>query len=96
MIHWAEGLSPAEFAEQLRLFARDVMPAFARHCTPPASQVGVKQQEWRAQRWFVPFNRCYAPASPRSGKRFRRARCVCAAALAAAAASNEPGHSKRR
>ena len=30
MIHWAEGLSPAEFTEQLRRFARDVMPAFNR------------------------------------------------------------------
>lgn len=29
MVHWAEGLSPAEFEEQLRWFARDVMPAFA-------------------------------------------------------------------
>jgi alkanesulfonate monooxygenase SsuD/methylene tetrahydromethanopterin reductase-like flavin-dependent oxidoreductase (luciferase family) len=29
MIHWAEGLSPAEFEDQLRWFARDVMPAFA-------------------------------------------------------------------
>jgi len=29
MIHWAEGLSPQEFKEQLRWFARDVMPAFA-------------------------------------------------------------------
>jgi len=28
MIHWAEGLSPAEFKEQLRWFAKDVMPAF--------------------------------------------------------------------
>jgi alkanesulfonate monooxygenase SsuD/methylene tetrahydromethanopterin reductase-like flavin-dependent oxidoreductase (luciferase family) len=28
MIHWAEGLSPTEFKEQLRWFARDVMPAF--------------------------------------------------------------------
>jgi len=28
MIHWAEGLSPAEFKDQLRGFARDVMPAF--------------------------------------------------------------------
>jgi len=28
MIHWAEGLSPAEFEDQLRWFARDVMPAF--------------------------------------------------------------------
>jgi hypothetical protein len=28
MIHWAEGLSPKEFMEQLRWFARDVMPAF--------------------------------------------------------------------
>jgi alkanesulfonate monooxygenase SsuD/methylene tetrahydromethanopterin reductase-like flavin-dependent oxidoreductase (luciferase family) len=30
MVHWAEGLTPAEFEEQLRWFARDVMPAFAR------------------------------------------------------------------
>jgi len=29
MIHWAEGIPPAEFKEQLRWFARDVMPAFA-------------------------------------------------------------------
>jgi hypothetical protein len=28
MIHWAEGLSPKEFMEQLRWFAREVMPAF--------------------------------------------------------------------
>jgi hypothetical protein len=28
MVHWAEGLSPKEFKEQLRWFARDVMPAF--------------------------------------------------------------------
>jgi alkanesulfonate monooxygenase SsuD/methylene tetrahydromethanopterin reductase-like flavin-dependent oxidoreductase (luciferase family) len=28
MIHWAEGIPPAEFKEQLRWFARDVMPAF--------------------------------------------------------------------
>ncbi len=28
MIHWAEGLPPAEFKEQLRWFASDVMPAF--------------------------------------------------------------------
>jgi alkanesulfonate monooxygenase SsuD/methylene tetrahydromethanopterin reductase-like flavin-dependent oxidoreductase (luciferase family) len=28
MIHWAEGLTPAEFKEQLRWFAKDVMPAF--------------------------------------------------------------------
>jgi len=28
MIHWAEGLSAKEFKEQLRWFARDVMPAF--------------------------------------------------------------------
>ena len=28
MVHWAEGLSPAEFKKQLRWFARDVMPAF--------------------------------------------------------------------
>jgi alkanesulfonate monooxygenase SsuD/methylene tetrahydromethanopterin reductase-like flavin-dependent oxidoreductase (luciferase family) len=30
MVHWAEGLPPREFAEQLRWFARDVMPAFRR------------------------------------------------------------------
>ncbi len=30
MIHWAEGLLPAEFEEQLRWFAADVMPAFTR------------------------------------------------------------------
>jgi alkanesulfonate monooxygenase SsuD/methylene tetrahydromethanopterin reductase-like flavin-dependent oxidoreductase (luciferase family) len=29
MIHWAEGLSPTEFKEQLRWFAQDVMPAFS-------------------------------------------------------------------
>src|SRR5581483_1645460 len=28
MIHWAEGLPPAAFKEQLRWFAREVMPAF--------------------------------------------------------------------
>ena len=28
MIHWAEGMGPKEFKEQLRWFARDVMPAF--------------------------------------------------------------------
>jgi alkanesulfonate monooxygenase SsuD/methylene tetrahydromethanopterin reductase-like flavin-dependent oxidoreductase (luciferase family) len=28
MIHWAEGLTPAEFKDQLRWFAKDVMPAF--------------------------------------------------------------------
>ena len=27
MIHWAEGLGPKEFKEQLRWFAKDVMPA---------------------------------------------------------------------
>jgi hypothetical protein len=30
MIHWAEGLPPDEFKEQLRRFAQDVMPAFNR------------------------------------------------------------------
>jgi alkanesulfonate monooxygenase SsuD/methylene tetrahydromethanopterin reductase-like flavin-dependent oxidoreductase (luciferase family) len=30
MIHWAEGLPPREFLEQLRWFAREVMPAFGR------------------------------------------------------------------
>jgi alkanesulfonate monooxygenase SsuD/methylene tetrahydromethanopterin reductase-like flavin-dependent oxidoreductase (luciferase family) len=29
MIHWAEGMPPKEFKEQLASFARDVMPAFA-------------------------------------------------------------------
>src|SRR6267154_2770048 len=28
MVHWAEGLPPAEFTDQLRWFAKDVMPAF--------------------------------------------------------------------
>jgi alkanesulfonate monooxygenase SsuD/methylene tetrahydromethanopterin reductase-like flavin-dependent oxidoreductase (luciferase family) len=30
MIHWAEGIPPREFQEQLRWFAKDVMPAFRR------------------------------------------------------------------
>ena len=30
MIHWAEGIPPKEFKEQLRWFAREVMPAFDR------------------------------------------------------------------
>jgi hypothetical protein len=30
MIHWAEGLLPKEFKEQLRWFAKDVMPALRR------------------------------------------------------------------
>ena len=30
MLHWAEGIPPKEFKEQLRWFARDVMPAFKR------------------------------------------------------------------
>jgi hypothetical protein len=30
MIHWAEGMGPKEFKEQLTRFAREVMPAFAR------------------------------------------------------------------
>ncbi|MDP3768849.1 MAG: LLM class flavin-dependent oxidoreductase, partial [Dehalococcoidia bacterium] len=30
MVHWAEGIPPKEFKEQLRWFARDVMPAFRR------------------------------------------------------------------
>ena len=29
MLHWPEGVPPAQFQEQLRWFARDVMPAFA-------------------------------------------------------------------
>ena len=28
MVHWAEGIPPKEFKEQLRWFSRDVMPAF--------------------------------------------------------------------
>jgi hypothetical protein len=28
MIHWAEGIPPKEFKEQLRRFAKEVMPAF--------------------------------------------------------------------
>jgi alkanesulfonate monooxygenase SsuD/methylene tetrahydromethanopterin reductase-like flavin-dependent oxidoreductase (luciferase family) len=28
MLHWAEGVPPREFKEQLRRFAREVMPAF--------------------------------------------------------------------
>ena len=30
MIHWAEGLAPKEFKEQLTWFAKDVMPALKR------------------------------------------------------------------
>jgi alkanesulfonate monooxygenase SsuD/methylene tetrahydromethanopterin reductase-like flavin-dependent oxidoreductase (luciferase family) len=30
MLHWAEGIPPKEFTEQLRRFAREVMPAFRR------------------------------------------------------------------
>ena len=30
MIHWAEGISPKEFKEQLRWFAKDVMPALRK------------------------------------------------------------------
>jgi alkanesulfonate monooxygenase SsuD/methylene tetrahydromethanopterin reductase-like flavin-dependent oxidoreductase (luciferase family) len=30
MIHWAEGMSPKDFKEQLRWFAREVMPAFKK------------------------------------------------------------------
>jgi len=28
MIHWADRIDPKEFQEQLRWFAKDVMPAF--------------------------------------------------------------------
>jgi hypothetical protein len=28
MIHWGEGIGPKEFQEQLKWFAKDVMPAF--------------------------------------------------------------------
>jgi len=30
MIHWAEGIGPKEFKEQMRWFAKDVMPAFRK------------------------------------------------------------------
>jgi hypothetical protein len=30
MIHWDEGLGPKELMEQLRWFAKDVMPALKR------------------------------------------------------------------
>jgi hypothetical protein len=30
MIHWAEGLPPKEFKEQLIWFAKDAMPALKR------------------------------------------------------------------
>ena len=30
MIHWAEGIGPKEFKEQLKWFAKDVMPAFKK------------------------------------------------------------------
>lgn len=36
MIHWAEGIPPEEFKEQLRWFAREVMPAFTERV--PAQQ----------------------------------------------------------
>ena len=32
MLHWPEGVPPPEFQEQLRWFARDVMPAFTGRC----------------------------------------------------------------
>jgi len=40
LIHWAEGMPPAEFKEQLRTFAREVMPAFPGAClsATPASR----------------------------------------------------------
>ncbi len=38
MIHWAEGLPPKEFAEQLRWFAREVMPAFINREAAVASR----------------------------------------------------------
>jgi alkanesulfonate monooxygenase SsuD/methylene tetrahydromethanopterin reductase-like flavin-dependent oxidoreductase (luciferase family) len=34
MIHFPEGMAPSEFMEQLRLFARDVMPAFQQAAVP--------------------------------------------------------------
>jgi alkanesulfonate monooxygenase SsuD/methylene tetrahydromethanopterin reductase-like flavin-dependent oxidoreductase (luciferase family) len=38
MIHWAEGLSPAEFKKQLRAFAKDVMPAFKAPASEPETR----------------------------------------------------------
>ena len=35
MIHWAEGMGPKEFKEQLTWFAREVMPAFPPGVSPP-------------------------------------------------------------
>ena len=34
IIHWAEGIPPREFKEQLRRFAKEVMPAFRRERKP--------------------------------------------------------------
>jgi alkanesulfonate monooxygenase SsuD/methylene tetrahydromethanopterin reductase-like flavin-dependent oxidoreductase (luciferase family) len=36
MVHWAEGIPPEEFKEQLHWFAREVMPAFRPKRTPAA------------------------------------------------------------
>ena len=52
MIHWAEGLSPGEFEEQLRWFARDVMPAFSgvasRSTTAQSSRWTRSMRSWRS------------------------------------------------
>jgi hypothetical protein len=37
MIHWAEGMGPKEFKEQLAWFAREVMPAFTKGGSGPPS-----------------------------------------------------------
>ena len=46
MMHWAEGLSPKEFKEQLHWFARDVMPAFSG---PAFSGTNVRRREAAAE-----------------------------------------------
>jgi alkanesulfonate monooxygenase SsuD/methylene tetrahydromethanopterin reductase-like flavin-dependent oxidoreductase (luciferase family) len=38
MIHWAEGLAPNEFKDQLAWFAEEVMPAFKGRATIPAAE----------------------------------------------------------
>lgn len=38
MIHWAEGMPPAEFKEQLRVFAAEVMPALSAARAEPRAQ----------------------------------------------------------
>ena len=40
MIHWAEGMGPKEFKEQLTWFAREVMPAFTTFRLPDSAVRG--------------------------------------------------------